>query len=86
MFRTLSAEAHNDGRAVGGRHFVVEDGAAQLVVYREDPPWVQSVMLDAPRILYRAGMDVGERFGVVAFRDEALEAEMDRVVRLVVDG
>ena len=83
MFRTLSAEAHNDGRAVGGRHFVVENDAARLVVYREDPPWVESVMLDAPRTLYQAAISIGERFEIAAFADEALEAEMDRVVRLV---
>jgi len=86
MFRTLSAEAHNDGRAVGGRHFVVEDGAAQLVVYREEPPWVVSVLLDAPRMLYRAGVDVGQRFGVSEFVNPALEAEMDRAVRVVAGG
>lgn len=86
IFRTLSAEAHNDGRALGGRHYVVEGGVAQFAIYRDDPPWVVSVMLDAPRLLYRAGVNVGEKFGVTEFVNTALETEMDRVVRLVAGG
>jgi hypothetical protein len=86
MYRTLSAEAHNDGRALGGRHFLMEGESARLVLYRDDPPWVASVLLDASRILYRAGVDVGQRFEVADFVNLALEAEMDRVVTLVAGG
>jgi Family of unknown function (DUF5677) len=84
VYNHLCAEAHNDARALTGRHLDLdEDNRPRLTLYRDDAPYVETSLLAAHDILSEMTETVCARFNVQEPDRARVQASFEAAQRLV---
>jgi hypothetical protein len=84
VYNFLCAEAHNDARALIGRHIQSdENGDPRLTLYRDDAPYVETSLLEAHDVLSEMTETVCNRFNVQEPDRQRVQATFEAARRWV---